>query len=323
MKSIATVSPYRLGLIAIAFVVILGGAVVALSLASFGKATYTARLEHTAGLRAGEDVQVAGVSSGEVKSIKLDGDEVVVEFTLDKDIKLGADTTAAVRVATLLGTHYLRIDPRGGGSLKDDEIPLDHTSVPYNLQDVLEKGSASLEELNANLLAKALSEMSKTLASGSDDLRPALKGIAAIGQVVDTRIGQAEDLIVAARDVSQQLSDSTDDIIGLMKQSQLVLDEIARRRSALSELLHDTDALARALTEIVRATDAKFGPTLRDLNVTLDALRKHKSDLTRVLHEFAPTARYLANVSGSGPWLDVYVPNLIPDAVSCKTNGGC
>lgn len=312
--SIARANPYRLGLVAIAALGLLCGMVVVLSLVSFGKETYKVQLEHTAGLRPGEDVQVAGVSSGEVKSVELDGQRVIVEFTLDKDIDLGQDTTAAVRVATLLGTHYLKIDPRGSGGLSGNTIPQSQTSVPYNLQDVLEVGAEKVGELDPDLLAEALSTMADTIGAGSDELGPALAGITRVSKVVATRVNQADDLLRAAKNVADQLSDSTADIIGLMKQSQLVLDEIVRRRDALHKLLVDANRLLVALNSITATADKHVGKALKDLNVTLDVLRAHRKDLNATFKILAPTTRYLANVGGNGPWLDVYVPSIIADA---------
>lgn len=311
--NIAKANPYRLGLVAIALLGVLAGLVVVLSLVSFGKSTYTARLEHTGGLRAGEDVQVAGVSSGEVKSIELDGDKVIVEFTLDKDIDLGKDTTAAVRVATLLGTHFLKIDPRGAGELSDSTIPLEQTSVPYNLQDVLESGAEALGELDPKLLAKALTTLSDTIGATGEELGPALDGITRVSEVVATRVNQADGLLKSAKSVADQLSASTGDIVTLMKQSQLVLDEIVRRRDALHKLLVDATALLKALNSITATAEKEIGPALKDLNTTLDVLRAHEKDLKSTFDTLAPTVRYLTNVGGNGPWLDVYIPNILPN----------
>jgi phospholipid/cholesterol/gamma-HCH transport system substrate-binding protein len=323
MKSISRMNPYRVGLGALAGIVLLGGVILAASVISWGQSSYKVVLEHTAGLRVGEDVQVAGVSSGEVKSIELDGDQVVVGFTLDSDIELGSETTAAVRVATLLGTHYLRIEPKGGGSLDDDTIPMAQTSVPYNLQDVLEEGGLALQELDPKLLAQALTAATDALDAGSDDLGPALEGITRIGTVVETRMEQAGQLLEAARSVTDQLAGSTDDIIGLMRQSQLVLDEIVRRRAELHELLVDAEALATALTDITRSADRTIGPTLRDLNATIDTLRQNEELLEEGFRVLAPSARYVANAFGSGRWADIYAPGIAPDAVTCKYEGGC
>lgn len=303
---------YRVGLVAIAALVLVGGLVVWLSTATFGTRTYTTELEHTAGLRVGESVQVAGVHSGEIRSVELEGKHVKVEFTLDKDIGLGKDTVAAVRVATLLGTHYLHVEPKGSGSV--DTIGLERTTVPYNLQDVLEGGDKALKELDPKLLARTLQTLGNTLEAGGKDLGPALEGISAMSEVVTTRINQADKLLVAARNVSDQLAQSTDDIVGLMRQSQLVLDEIVRRRDAIEKLLVDATRMLTALNEITATADEHVGVALKDLDVTLNLLKEHRKDLTETIRLLAPTARYVANAGGNGPWLDVYIPSVVPDA---------
>lgn len=305
-------SPYRVGIAAVGALVLLGGLIVWLSVASFGTNTYTTQIEHTAGLRPGESVEVAGVTSGEIRSIELAGDHVQVEFTLDDEIRLGEDTTAAVRVATLLGTHYLAVEPKGSGEV--DNIGIERTTVPYNLQDVLEGGKEALEGLDPKLLARTLKTLGNTLEASGDDLGPALDGIARVSEVVTRRVNQADQLLVAARNVSDQLAQSTDDIVGLMRQSQLVLDEIVRRRDAIEELLVDANVLLTALNDITATADKHVGAALKDLDVTLDMLKDHRKDLTETIRLLAPTARYVANAGGNGPWLDVYIPSAVPDA---------
>jgi len=305
-------SPYRVGVAAIAALGLMGLLIVYLSTASFGTKDYTAQLEHTAGLRVGESVQVAGVHSGEITSVELDGEHVKVEFNLDSEIDLGEDTTAAVRVATLLGTHYLAVEPKGSGAVEN--IGLERTTVPYNLQDVLEGGNQALKELDPKLLAKTLSTLGDTLEAGGRDLGPALEGISRVSEVVSTRVNQADKLLVAARNVSDQLAQSTDDIVGLMRQSQLVLDEIVRRRDAIEDLLVDANRMLNALNEITATADKHVGAALKDLDVTLTMLKDHRKDLTESIRLLAPTARYVANAGGNGPWLDVYIPSAIPDA---------
>ena len=87
------------GLIATA---VMGLVVAAISFIPFGQREVTAIVEHSAGLRVGEEVQVAGVGSGEVRGIHLDGHQVRIDFTIDRDVRLGRSTRASVKVATLL-----------------------------------------------------------------------------------------------------------------------------------------------------------------------------------------------------------------------------
>ncbi|MCW2795853.1 MCE family protein [Nocardioides sp.] len=324
MKALVERDPFRIGLLAIAGAAVIALLVVVLSVVSFGTTTYTAVLEHTAGLRTGEDVQVAGVSVGEVTGIDLVEDHVVVTFHLDNNLELGSRTSAAVKVATLLGTHYLQVDPEGSGSLAGNEIPLARTSVPYNLQDVLEQGTAKLEDLDPVVLAKALTAVSNTFERSGDDVGPALQGVARLSELISRRNDQTGELLRAARTVTDELNNDSGDILGLMRQTNLVVSEITARRAAIHQLLVETTTLARALTAIITQTRADLEPALRNLDVALVSLRAQDRSLQHVLEVMAPAVRYVANATGNGPYLDLYLkgPTLPADDERCAL-GDC
>lgn len=325
MKPMNERDPFRTGLIAIAVLGLMGVAIVVLSVTNFGTTTYTAELEHTGGLRTGEDVQVHGVRKGEVTGIELEEDHVLVTFVMDAGMDLGSRTTATVKVATLLGTHYLEVDPQGSGNLADAQIPVERTSVPYNLQDVLESGAGALEELDPELLAEALTEMAATFGATSDDVGPALQGVARLSEVIATRSDQAGTLLRSARSVTDQLSASSEDIVGLMAQTNLVISEVTARRDAIHRLLTETTELSQALTAIVNSTEGKLAPALRDLDLVLDTLNHQDKQLQKVLDVMAPAVRYIANATGNGPYADLFVdPPAVPaDDVSCHQRGDC
>lgn len=306
MKPLVQRDPFKIGLVAIAGGVVLGLVILVLSVVSFGTKSYTAVLEHTAGLRKGEDVQIHGVPVGEVTKIELADSHVLVHFDVDGDIDLGSDTSAEVKVATLLGTHYLQVTPKGSGSLADGRIPLSRTSVPYNLQDVLEGGTENLEKLDADKLAEALSAVSDTLSATTGDIKPALIGVTRLSEVVSTRSSQVNALLKAARDVTDQLSDSSEDIVGLMEQTNLVVSEVTARREAIHQLLVETTGLSDALSAIVSQTQDDLRPALQDVNRALAALNKEDESLRHVLQVMAPAVRYIANATGNGPFVDLY-----------------
>lgn len=325
MKAMNARDPFKTGLVAIAILGVIGAAVIFFSVANFGTKTYTAVLEHTGGLRNGEDVQVHGVSKGKVTGIELDEDQVVVTFVLDSDIDLGSRTQATVKVATLLGSHYLEVDPLGTGALADDTIPIERTSVPYNLQDVLESGAEALDELDPELLAEALTQMAGTLGASQDQIRPALEGVARLSDVVATRSDQTGALLAAARSVTDQLAASSSDIVALMKQTNLVITEVTSRRQAIHRLLVETTELSRALQAIVESTQGKLAPGLRDLNDVIRFLNQQDEQLQHVLEVMAPAVRYVANAAGNGPWVDLFsdIPAIPADDVACRFRGDC
>lgn len=323
MKPLSARDPFRIGIVAIILAGLLGLAVVGVSVIPFGKKSYTAILAQTAGLRVSEDVKVHGVPVGEVTGIKLDGDQVKVTFTVSKGVRLGGETSAAVKVATLLGTHFLDVRPAGSGEIS--RIPLSRTSVPYNLQDVLEKGTGTLEKLDPMLLAKALTEASKTLDATSAGLGPALEGVARLSEAVTARSGQTAELFTATRKITDELGSSSVDIVDLMKQTKLVLDEINSRRAAIHTLLTETTQLATNLAGIIRDTKADLGPAFQKLNQVLATLRQQDKVLKNLLDNVAPAVRYVTNATGNGPWADLFVNGsaIPPDDLRCRTTKEC
>jgi phospholipid/cholesterol/gamma-HCH transport system substrate-binding protein len=288
-----------------------------------GASTYTAELEHTGGLRLGEEVQVAGVGVGEVTRIEL-GDRLVrVTFTADDHVELGSQTIAEVKVATLLGTHFLLVSPRGGGELADDTIPLRQTRVPFNLQDVLDEGVPEVNNLDAAGIERSLGTLADTLDASGGELGPALDGVRDLSALVDTRSDQLGSLLSAARHVSAQLNDSGTDMITLMRQADVILDALRTRRETIHALLRDLAALGTQLTGVIEDTRADLSPTLRDLDKVVAMLERHDGSLDAAIRTLAPTARYFANAGGNGSWLDQYASDSTPDNVNCAEQGGC
>lgn len=312
----------RIGLVGLAVVAVLGLVVGLASAMTPGKRTYAVLLEHTAGLRVGEEVQVAGVEAGEVTDIVLRPDDVQVLFTVDDHLRLGEDTRAEVKVATLLGTHFLLITPQGDGELPDATIPMEQTRVAYNLQDVLDDVEPELAELDPELVARSFDVLADAVEPSREELLPALEGVRDLSRTIGRRSDQLGDLLAAAQDVSGRLAASSGDIVALMEQSDLILDELRARRAVISALLRDTTGLARALQGVVVDTRADTGPLLRDVRRVVAVLRRHDASLTRGVRSLAVATRYFANASGNGPWLDQHLDTGIPDNLYCGLPDG-
>lgn len=321
MKPLYKRDPFKVGIVALVVGALVAVGVVLLSSTQFGTKEYTAILAQTAGLRVGEDVTIHGVQQGKVTGIDLEGDTVKVTFALDAERTLGASTRGEVKVATLLGTHYLEIDPSGGGALPNDRIPLSQTAVPFNLQDVIEKGTVAINQLDSKQIAVALTEMSKTFDAANPQLGPALVGVTRLSDVITTREQQSAQLLEATKSVADQLAASSGDLITMMKQANLVISEITARRQAIHSLLVQTTEISRNLSRITKETKTDIGPAFRKFNEVLSVLRAEDRSLKRLLDITGPALRYATNATGSGPWVDLSVFPLPPDDV-CKRTGG-
>ena len=121
-----------------------------------------ARFVSASGLRAGADVELAGVAVGKVETVIFDPGEfqAVVEFSLPESIRIPDDAIASVRSTGIIGGKFLKITP--GGS--------ERFLVPGD--EILEtESSISLEELISRYIFQSSDQGSA--ARGS---QPALSG---------------------------------------------------------------------------------------------------------------------------------------------------
>lgn len=323
MKALAERDPARVGVATLLVVALLGAGVSAAARLAPGSDRYTAVLEHTGGLRVGEEVQVAGVGVGEVTGIRLGEEVVEVAFTLDDDLRLGDETRAEVKVATLLGTHYLQVAPAGDGELADATIPVGRTRVPFNLQDVIDQAVPEVDTFDTAAIERSLATVADTVEAAGGELGPALDGVRRLSAVIARRSEDLGELLGATRDVTRRLSDSGTDLVALMRHADAILDTLRVRRQTIHLLLRDLAELGDQLAGVVEDTRADLAPTLRDLVTVSDLLEEHAGDLRSAVRNLSLASRYFANASGTGPWLDQYVPGATPDNLECVLERAC
>ena len=72
----------------------------------FAQPKYFAQFSDTGGLNGGDKVRIAGVDIGQVQSFAIDGDKVLIGYTLN-GTQIGTDSRAAIRTDTILGREDL------------------------------------------------------------------------------------------------------------------------------------------------------------------------------------------------------------------------
>src|SRR5690606_24521898 len=95
--------------------------------------TYVAELSQAGSVRPGDDVRLAGIPVGKVRSLTLLADRVRMEFTVSAEAFLGDATTLDIRMLTFVGGYYVAVLPAGAEPLGERVIPRERVIVPYNL----------------------------------------------------------------------------------------------------------------------------------------------------------------------------------------------
>ena len=278
-----------------------------------GGDTYYAAFSESGGLKANDEVRIAGVRVGKVESVALEGDHVKVTFRVDTPSAFGEDTRAAIKVKTLLGAMYLSLEPAGEGQLAEgSEIPVDRTSSPYDVVDAFSGLAQTSERIDTDRLAKSLTTLADLTRSTPEEFRGALRGVSALSSNIAARDEQINTLLQNLKRVSGVLHERDGDIVGLMKDSDVLFRALVARREAVHNLLVSTSRLSTELTTLVKQSRADLKPALEHLDNVVAVLNKNEDNLDNSLRLMAPFYRVFANTLGTGPWFDTYIQNMPP-----------
>lgn len=285
-----------------------------------GGTTYSAAFSEAAGLKSGEEVRIAGVKVGKVESVDLEGDHVKVKFTSGRPF--GTDTRAQIKIKTLLGSHYLALEPKGPGHQSPHrEIPVSRTTAPYDVVPALQDASAQLGKIDTKQLAQSFDTLSQTMQGSSENVRGTLAGLQKISRAVASRDDELSELLQHTNNVTKLLADRSGDLATLVSDGGLLLQEINTRRQVISQLLTGTVTLSQQITGTIQENQATLGPALKNLHRTVNILTRNQENLDKSLQAMAPFTGEVADFTGTGRWFDVYLQNLIPLPASVKLPG--
>jgi phospholipid/cholesterol/gamma-HCH transport system substrate-binding protein len=278
--------------------------------------TYSAYLSDAANLVNTDQVWVYGVSVGSITGMMLEGDKVKVTFTVNPGLHLGSTTSAAVEVQNPIGTEVLKLNPSGPGSL-DSTIPMSRTSVPFTLVDALSGFSNEVQGYNKAALEKSFDVVAQNLsATSAAETQAAFNGLARLSQIFGGQSGDIATVISQGAGITSILSQRSGQLFNLVGQADIVLQVLEQRRAVIKSLLDGTAALSHQLSQFLSTNSRQLTTLYDNLQSVSAVLAQNADNLGRAIPLLAGLAKYTANSTGSGPFVDAAVPTLlIPDNV--------
>ncbi|BBZ31578.1 MCE family protein [Mycolicibacterium confluentis] len=255
--------------------------------------TYHAIFENASRLKSGQDVRIAGVPVGTVKSIKLAEDNTVdVTFDVNKKYQLYTSTRALIRYENLVGDRYLEITS-GQGELRKlpggGTIGLDNTEPALDLDALLGGLRPVLKGLDGNKVNEVSNAVIEMLQGQGGALAETLSStsafttdLAARDQLIGDVISNLNTVIKTVDDKGAQFDKSVDQlqqlITGLAQNADPIANAIPPLAAAEADL---TDMLAKSrrpvqgVIENLRPLAAKLDERKQDVNDTLDPLAEN------------------------------------------------
>lgn len=278
-----------------------------------GKA-YQGYFADAGGIMPGNDVIVSGIRVGKVTKVALAGPSAKVSFTVDRDVRLGDQSLAAIRTDTVLGEKALSISPAGAGSVT--EIPLARTRSPYTLNNALQDLGGSARDLDKPRFEEALQVLTDSMHEATPQLRGALDGVAALSRSINNRDEALGQLLTHAKSVTGVLSDRAAQVNRLVLDGNQLFAALDQRRQALGALIGGIDDVSQQLSGFVADNQKEIGPTLKKLNLVLDNMIERKDRIAGALDRLPGYATTLGEVVASGPGFQINLYGMPPPTMS-------
>ena len=313
MKSISQRDPLAVGAVVM-------GVLVTLTLLSLNyekltslitRKEYSAYFAESGGLRPDNDVLVSGVKVGKVTSVALDKSRVLVKFRIDKSVRLGDRTEAAIKSKSLLGVRFLDVHSLGNGQ-QSGPISLARTTSPYQLPDALGDLTSTISGLNTTQLSDSLNVLTDTLSDTPPAVKEAVQGVSRFAQTLNERDELLRNLLSNAQKATAVLAERSDGVVNLVRNANALLIELETQSNALDRISHSLSAAAQEVKGFITENRDTLKPSLDKLNAVLTMIDNRKGQVQEGIKGLNAYILSLGEALGSGPFFKAYIANLIP-----------
>jgi phospholipid/cholesterol/gamma-HCH transport system substrate-binding protein len=226
-----------------------------------GQYRVTVQLSEAGGLYPRGNVTYRGVQVGEVKSVELTDTGVSAVLSLNSHVKIPADVEAEVHSVSAVGEQYVQLLPRSGEGpmLTDgDVIPMDRTTVPTDINAVLDDTNRGLEAIPRKNLQTVVDEAYLAVGGLGPELRRLVTGSTTLA--IDAR--KNLDPLTTLIDQSKPVLDTQTDTAGSIRAWAANLASISGQLQSQNQAVAGILEKGPGAADEVRALFDRLRPTL-------------------------------------------------------------
>lgn len=282
--------PVMAGVIALFAVVMLSGCslVPAGVKHFFGSAIeVSAYFDNVAGLYASNDVAVLGMPVGRVTSVEPQGNKVKVTFTVDSDVPIPANATAAIVNTSIVTTRHIELSPTyTGGAKLDEGSVVKNTKSPVAIGDLFDSidrlGSAlSGDKAGQGPVADMIDITSGITSGNGQRMRDAITELSRAGSIVSGNGDAIVDIIKTVESLTSTLVANYPKMTAFSQSINEVSMMLGRQGPGLQATLADLNVALQNTTEFLRTNAGNIGSSTGRLS----ALAANLSDYSRQVVE--------------------------------------
>ena len=271
------------------------------------------------GVATNQEVTYRGVQVGRVGDMTLTDRHVRIELIIEAGNRIPRDgTSARVLFKSAVGEQFIDLLPdheTGPFFASGDTIPVERTSIPIQIEDLLRNLDAVLRSIDPQALGSLINELGAGLTGHGDDLKNVILALDTFARVGADRRNELAGIIGDGADIQDSFNSTREDFVRAQEAARAVLATLVARKDDVERTLEATRDLGTEIIALLDHRKQELNQILADLGDVVRISHAHQGDLDKTLTFLGP---FLADAVAAydAPY---FVFNLLAnnDAPSC------
>jgi phospholipid/cholesterol/gamma-HCH transport system substrate-binding protein len=262
---------------------------------------YSAHMPNAGGVRAGDQVRIAGIPVGKVTSVRLDGPLVEMKFDVENSVVVGSESTLDIKLLTPLGGHYVALDPKGPFPLGHNVIPPQRVTLPFEVNDIIQAATPLVKEVNGKVIHDTFTEVANAANRYPDAIRNLLQSANALTASMSKSTTDFHRGLDFVNDGLRAMTAGRAQLIALFKHLDILSQMYTSKAVDIVEFFGLISELARILDRITVWYGRDVLPIAAGIDDISDTLIAHPDRWGKALDGLGQTMNILLPMlSGNG-----------------------
>ncbi|MFL6155714.1 MAG: MCE family protein [Marmoricola sp.] len=285
--------------------------------------SFKAEFADVAGLRAGDDIRVAGVRVGRVQKISITAKGAEVSFDLVKRQPILDTTRVVMCYQNLLGQRYLALVQSGkvGKVLTEGStVPLSRTSPGFDLTELLNGFRPLFEALRPDDVNQLASSLIQVLQGEGGTVESLLAQTGKLTNFLADRDQVVGDVLTNLTPVLQNLAGQGTELRSTVVELKDLMTGLAKDRKSIGASIDGMSSLITSTSELLKTIRVPTIAAVKNFHSVMTLFLANKDSFVAAIKSFGSTLAALGRASSYESAVNIYLCSSILKIGPLKMN---